>query len=629
MNAHLTFWSCVSSLLCAAPTARFVGRARTRDAAPRSPTIDPEARDFYTQLLDLKPNGHAQRTARCPFHTDNRASLSVNLDTGLWTCHAQCGSGNRAQFEARMNEVAVPVPTVSVSEPKVQVAVRRTAEAVYEYCNDSGAVVFRKLRCSGKRFFTERPDGNGGWIKNLDGIIERPLYNLPAVLAAPNIAFCEGEKDADRLNLLFAEQSMSDWAATTNFDGAGKPWRADYGRWMAKKNIVFLPDNDDAGRQHVETFAAGASAVAASVAVLPLPDLPEKGDVSDYLDIHSDKKFLSLLRRAERFLDPRDALFITAAQFSKETPEKVPWVVEGLAAEQAATQLIGKPKIGKSTFTHAMLRAVRAGKPFLDRATAQTPVVYLTEMSETDLRAELKTDGLLDWDDLHILFWHRAMRLPWGEAISAAIAKCRKVGARMLIVDTFSRWARIEHENDAGETLAALLPLEEAVASGLCVWIESHERKSGGELADAGRGSGALSGAVSILITLRRPAGGNHPPTYREIQVIGRHGTFSLVLNYSPTDYAAVGTRAAVVHEQAEVKLREVLPKTEKEALTLKELEKCSQVKRGTLQRILATGVSRGLICERGKERSKKDPRRYWAREHHPPVSTVSKAKYY
>jgi hypothetical protein len=577
-------------------------------------TSDPEARAYYERQLALKPNGRAQRTARCPFHDDKRASLSVNLDTGLWTCHAQCGSGNRAQFEARLNDVAAPVATVSVSEPKIRVAVRRTAEAVYEYCDGQGAVVFRKLRCSGKRFFTERPDGNGGWIKNLDGIAQRPLYNLPAVLAAPNIAFCEGEKDVDRVNRLFAELGMPDWVATTNFDGAGKPWRADYARWLAKKKIVFLPDNDDAGRQHVETFAAGASPVAASIAVLPLPDLPDKGDVSDYLDTHSDKQFLAQLRRAEPFLDPRDALFVTAAQFAKETPEKIPWLVEGLAAAPATTQLIGKPKIGKSTFTHAMLRSMRAGKPFLERSTKQTPVVYLTEMPETDLRAELKTDGLLDWEDLHILFWHRAMRLSWAEAVAAAVAKCRKVGAQMLIVDTFSRWARIEHENDAGETLAALLPLEEAVAGGLCVWIESHERKSGGELADAGRGSGALSGAVSILVTLRRPTGGNHPVTYREIQVIGRHGMFSRIINWSATDYAVMGTRAAVVHEQAEGKLRAVLPKTEKEALTLKELEDRSKIPRGTLQRVLATGVSQGFINARGNERGKKDPRRYWVR---------------
>jgi hypothetical protein len=590
-------------------------------------TPDPAARAYYERELDLKPNGRAQRTARCPFHEDGHASLSVNLDTGLWKCHADCGHGNRSHFEAKL-KATEPAPAAGVPEGKIRVAVRRTPEAIYEYFNESGAIVFRKLRCSGKRFFAEQPDGNGGWIKNLDGIAERPLYNLPAVLAAPNIAFCEGEKDADRVNRLFAKRGMKDWAATTNFDGAGKPWRADYGRWLAKKKIIFLVDNDDIGRRHADTYARAALLAAKHVGRLDFPDLPEHGDVSDYLGAHGDKKFLAKLKRAEPFRDPTDALFVTAAQFAKETTEKVPWIVEPLAAEGTMTQLVGKPKVGKSTFLHAMLRAICQGKSFLEKPTKNTAVVYLTEMPETDLKAELRDDGLLDWEDLHILFWHRAMRLSWAEAVAAAIAKCRKVDARMLIVDTFSRWARIVHENDAGETLAALLPLEEAVAEGLSVFIEAHERKSGGDVADAGRGSGALTGAVSIVITLRRPEG-KHPPTYREIQVIGRHGVFSQVMDrQSALNYIAKGTRASVAHEDAEKKLREVLPRTEKAALTLGELQERSEIARGTLQRALAAGVSRGVFCKRGKDKSKKDPRRYWVREELPPVTTVSEPKY-
>ena len=32
--------------------------------------------------------------ARCPLHSDQNPSFSLNIDTGLWLCHAGCGSGN-------------------------------------------------------------------------------------------------------------------------------------------------------------------------------------------------------------------------------------------------------------------------------------------------------------------------------------------------------------------------------------------------------------------------------------------------------------------------------------------------------------------------------------------------------
>jgi putative DNA primase/helicase len=48
--------------------------------------------------------------------------------------------------------------------------------------------------------------------------------------------------------------------------------------------VVILPDNDDEGRKHAGTVAAAArGAGAASVKLVELPDLPPKGDVSDWL----------------------------------------------------------------------------------------------------------------------------------------------------------------------------------------------------------------------------------------------------------------------------------------------------------------------------------------------------------
>ena len=48
-------------------------------------------------------------------------------------------------------------------------------------------------------------------------------------------------------------------------------------------DVVILPDNDGPGREHRDIVGKALVGIAASVKVLELPGLPEKGDVSDWL----------------------------------------------------------------------------------------------------------------------------------------------------------------------------------------------------------------------------------------------------------------------------------------------------------------------------------------------------------
>jgi hypothetical protein len=43
----------------------------------------------------------SELSGRCPMHEDRRASFSVSLETGLWTCHAGCGGGSLAWLVAQ------------------------------------------------------------------------------------------------------------------------------------------------------------------------------------------------------------------------------------------------------------------------------------------------------------------------------------------------------------------------------------------------------------------------------------------------------------------------------------------------------------------------------------------------
>src|ERR1700736_6419760 len=108
-------------------------------------------RDYYAQALGVRLNGKEQQTVRCPFHEDKRKSFSVNLATSLWTCHAGCGAGGRRDFAQRLNGSARAKP--DLTPPKVRVSARRQIEATYYYCDEHGNVLFRKVRCPGKKFF--------------------------------------------------------------------------------------------------------------------------------------------------------------------------------------------------------------------------------------------------------------------------------------------------------------------------------------------------------------------------------------------------------------------------------------------------------------------------------------------
>ena len=64
---------------------------------------------------------------------------------------------------------------------------------------------------------------------------------------------------------------------------AGK-WTDECVKALVGRDIIILEDNDDAGR--VKALAAGQAldGTAESVRIVSLPDLPDKGDVSDWLD---------------------------------------------------------------------------------------------------------------------------------------------------------------------------------------------------------------------------------------------------------------------------------------------------------------------------------------------------------
>jgi hypothetical protein len=244
---------------------------------------------------------HIERVARHLFGEPNRAlstrhqlrfgtngSLAVEIagsKRGTWYDHEnEIGGGTRemllvqgqAADEAGIAEWFKKELGIDVNPDKKYLA-------TYDYTDEDGRLLFQVVRFADHKFLQRRPDGTGGWIWKRGGRLV--LYRLPELLAAkragnghpPRIYLCEGEKDCDRLR--------KDWGvtATTNPGGAGN-WDPEFDASFAGSETILLEDNDEAGRKRTAKLAPRLTRAGAIVKVVRFTELPEGGDISDWLD---------------------------------------------------------------------------------------------------------------------------------------------------------------------------------------------------------------------------------------------------------------------------------------------------------------------------------------------------------
>jgi len=216
--------------------------------------------------------------------------------------------------------------------------------------------------------------------------------------------------------------------------------------------------------------------------------------------------------------------FRTAREIANSTPASIPWRAKPYLIDGAVLEIDGKIKAaGKTTFVTFMCRAILDGADFLGEPTVQGGVIYLTEQPDTSQRETLGRADLLDRDDFVVLAWTDSSAFGWPDVVDRVADEAERRGAKVLVVDTLSRFAGIhgDGENQSGEADAASAPLIRAAARGLAVISIRHERKAGGDVADAGRGSSAFGGAVDTVITIRRGEG-KSASTVRSIAALSR-----------------------------------------------------------------------------------------------------------
>jgi hypothetical protein len=308
--------------------------------------------------------------------------------------------------------------------------------------------------------------------------------------------------------------------------------------------------------------------------------------------------------------------FVSAAAIAQMAPERVDWIIPGFVARGVILELDGKLKAsGKTTFAAELVRAVVDGRSFLNRTAKPSPVVWLTEERPQTFLETLRRAHLTEQTDVHVLHWHAVKHLPWPVVMARAADFALSMGATVVIVDTISTWAglRGDSENNNGDQLAAAEPLQDAAAQGLAVVVTRHERKGGGDVGESGRGGSAFSGAVDIIVSIRRGEG-KTKPTVRVLQALSRftETPADLVIDLTEQGYVVLGDQGTVATLEAEQALLDRLPEREADALDLETLRTAEPIiamtaAKAAMKNLLTSGKAGRL--GRGK---KGDPYRYF-----------------
>ncbi len=201
--------------------------------------------------------------------------------------------------------------------------------------------------------------------------------------------------------------------------------------------------------------------------------------------------------------------WLTAAEFYASAPEEVAWVWKDYVARGAITEITAKVKTGKSTLEAHMSRAIANGETFLGRPTVQGPVLIVTEEGSTTMRELLARARLEENWDVHMLSWRAVSRVAWTDLLDAVRRKAIETGAVLIVFDTLSKVAGLkdDEEQSSGKATEVMEPLQVLVTEmNIAAVVARHDRKSGGEVGDSGRGSSGFSGDVDIIVQITRDA---------------------------------------------------------------------------------------------------------------------------
>jgi 5S rRNA maturation endonuclease (ribonuclease M5) len=455
--------------------------------------------------------------AKCCFHDDKAPSLSISTEKGAWKCHAGCGQGGVLEFEMLFSSCDKDAALSRIAEivGEQHLNFGQQPEAIYPYTDAFGKLLFQVVRYPGKRFAQRQPDAKGGWIWKTENL-KMVLYKLPEVITAKNLIVVEGERDADNLTTALAGK-FPHLAVTTSPRGAGK-WLDDFALYTAGKQVLVIPDNDKPGRDHAARIALSCLRYAQGVKIVELPELPEHGDVSDFLKTHSVADLLDLAKKT-KWWKPEESsaattLFMTPAEFDATRQETVNWFVEGLVQAGANGSFISHPKSGKSYMVLDLALALASGQKWMDfyiprrirvALVSREDSSGLTQVRKTKIMQfrNLTNIDLEGWLYINAKGLKPKIMLDYPDDVTALIADLKRYQSEFLILDVM-RVLHAGDENDNNDMQKVVNTMNRIQGdTGVSICLIHHESKNnlpGTRLTERVRGGSAIAGWLEWVV---------------------------------------------------------------------------------------------------------------------------------
>lgn len=244
---------------------------------------------ILSRLKGVKKVGPNTYRAYSPLRDEKEPSLYITEKPDGTILMCDHGGGDTKAILAAIGltmRILFPDGGSSGSEPKGSDPERKVA-AIYKYLDKNGELVAEKVRYKNKTFFwrSKKPDGSYDYHKPKNV----PLYNGTVLEKAEAVFLVEGEKDVDTL-------TKYGLPAVSLPNGAH--WENEYVAYFSDKVIIILPDNDDTGRDYAKAALKALKPTNYNTGIMQLnnlwPEIPEKGDVSDYIAAKGEEAVVKL-----------------------------------------------------------------------------------------------------------------------------------------------------------------------------------------------------------------------------------------------------------------------------------------------------------------------------------------------